>query len=286
MENFKFIIFFLLSFHISQAQRIPVEYFQKISISSSALNELKNLENKKDKSNYDILRIGELYAMNRQYHKSYESLESIFNQMKSNYDFLVLFGSVSGMISSEVSKSKSIKYIKNMKSSFESAALLKPKSIDLKNYLLELYIKLPWFLGRNNKQALRVINDLKKLSFIEGALAEGYYNLHKGNDKDALIIFLNSLNKINKCSSTELKITNNSNYKIAVLAYYLHDNYDKAFCFFENYLNNYVEGDYYPRSFAVHYLNKINDKNYIDKKIEEIIYNYDEFSRWLKSNQK
>ena len=57
------------------------------------------------------------------------------------------------MISSEVSKSKSIKYIKNMKSSFESAALLKPKSIDLKNYLLELYIKLPWFLGRNNKQA-------------------------------------------------------------------------------------------------------------------------------------
>ena len=265
MENFKFIIFFLLSFYISQAQRIPVEYFQKINISSSTLNELKNLENKKNKSNYDMLRIGELYAMNRQYHKSYENLEFIFNQMKSNYDFLVLFGSVSGMISSEVSK---------------------PKSIDLKNYLLELYIKLPWFLGRNNKQALRLVNDLKKLSFIEGALAEGYYNLHKGNDKDALIIFLNSLNKINKCSFTELKITNNSNYKIAVLAYYLHDNYDKAFCFFENYLNNYVEGDYYPRSFAIHYLNKINDKNYIDNKIEEIIYNYDEFSRWLKKIQK
>ena len=123
-----------------------------------------------------------------------------------------------------------------MKSSFESAALLKPKSIDLKNYLLELYIKLPWFLGRNNKQAMRLVNDLKKLSFIEGALAEGYYNLHKGNDKDALIIFLSSLNKINKCSFTDLKITNNSNYKIAVLAYYLHDNYDKAFCFFENYI--------------------------------------------------
>ena len=262
------------------------QYFQKINISSSTLNELKNLENKKNKSNYDMLRIGELYAMNRQYHKSYENLEFIFNQMKSNYDFLVLFGSVSGMISSEVSKSKSIKYIKNMKSSFESAALLKPKSIDLKNYLLELYIKLPWFLGRNNKQALRLVNDLKKLSFIEGALAEGYYNLHKGNDKDALIIFLSSLNKINKCSFTDLKITNNSNYKIAVLAYYLHDNYDKAFCFFENYLNNYVEGDYYPRSFAIHYLNKINDKNYIDNKIEEIIYNYDEFSRWLKKNQK
>ena len=286
MENFKFIIFFLFSFYISLAQRIPVEYFQKINISSSALIELKNLENKKNKSNYDMLRIGELYSMNRQYHKSYENLEPIYNQMKSNYDFLVLFGSVSGMISSEVSKSKSIKYIKNMKLSFESAALLKPKSIDLKNYLLELYIKLPWFLGRNNKQALRLINDLKKLSFMEGALAEGYYNLHRGNDKDALIIFLNSLNKLNKCSSTDLKITNNSNYKIAVLAYYLHDNRDKAFCFFENYLNNYVEGDYYPRSFAIHYLNKINDKNYIDKKIEEIIYNYDEFSRWLKKIQK
>ena len=66
MENFKFIIFFILSFCISQAQRIPVEYFQKISISSSAIIELKNLENKKNKSNYDILRIGELYAMNRQ----------------------------------------------------------------------------------------------------------------------------------------------------------------------------------------------------------------------------
>ena len=286
MENIKFIIFCLLSFYISFAQRIPVEYFQKINISPSALTELKYLENKKNKSNYDMLRIGELYAMNRQYYKSYENLESIFNLMKSNYDFLVLFGSVSGMISSEVSKSKSIKYIKNMKLSFESAAILKPKSIDLKNYLLELYIKLPWFLGRNNKQALRLINDLKKLSFMEGALAEGYYNLHKGKDKDALIIFLNSLNKINKCSSTDLNITNNSNYKIAVLSYYLHDNDDKAFCFFENYLNNYVQGDYYPRSFAIHYLNKINDKNYIDKKIEEIIYNYDEFSRWLKKNQK
>ena len=60
----------------------------------------------------------------------------------------------------------------------------------------------------------------------------------------------------------------------------------KLFVFLKNYLSNYVEGDYYPRSFAIHYLNKINDKNYIDKKIEEIIYNYDEFSRWLKKNQK
>ena len=59
-----------------------------------------------------------------------------------------------------------------MKLSFESASLLKPRSIDLKNHLLELYIKLPWFLGRNNKQSLRLINDLKKISFMESALAD------------------------------------------------------------------------------------------------------------------
>jgi tetratricopeptide (TPR) repeat protein len=110
--------------------------------------------------------------------KSWEDAIFYYKKLKelkpSEANYFYKYGGATGMRALEVNKFKALGMIDEIKESFEKAIELDSGHIDARWALIELYIKLPGFVGGSETKAIRYSNELLKLSEVDGYLSRGH----------------------------------------------------------------------------------------------------------------
>lgn len=278
------VLFFCVTF--SFGQRIPQALFDPAVVTVAQQTRIQELDTVSDKTKTEREELAGLFAITSSYEKSFTLLEALVLDYPDNFDNQFLLGGISGILASELPRTKSLPYVRTMKTAFENAAQLKPSSLETQMILLELYTGLPWILGGSNKKASEKLEVIKSLSVIEGFLSEGFFYRATKKNKKALVAYLNAVNEVQLCNSQPLELQQNSYYHLAVLAFYLQKDMTKAACLFSKFLEIHNAGAAYPKSFATHYLNKILYPENIDAEMEATLTEYDKLTAWIQNNFK
>lgn len=281
----KRIVFLFFCVSVAFGQRIPQSFFETVELTVEQKSRIQELNTVAEKSETQLKELAELYATTRVYEKSFEAFEKLAASHPDTFEYQYLLGGISGILASELPRMKSLPYVRTMKSAFEAAANLQPEALEVQLVLLELYTELPWVLGGNYKKAEERLAVIKSLGKIEGFLAEGYFYRTGKKNKEALVAYLNAINEISYCE-TEAILLNNSLYKLAVLAYYLQKDVTKASCLIRRYIANHSAGDAFPKAFARHYLQKIENPDQVDEDMEQVLQTHDKLTSWIQNNFK
>ncbi len=280
------LIFLLLFVVYSHGQRIPQSLFEPVVATAEQLVRIQELETKELRTFSEQKELSLLYASDADYQKAYDAMEPMADSLQMDFDFQYLYGGIAGILATELPRTRSLPYVRSMKSSFEQAASLRPDDLAVQIILLNLYAELPWVLGGSNKKAERQTERIKTISVIEGHLAKGYYNRTIKKNKEALVAYLEAVNLVKDCKMDFLGLTNNAFYHLAVLSFYLQKEVTKAHCFFSMYLDNYSSGDAYPKEFARYYMRKLSEPTATDEEMEEKLYQFDGLTAWIQNNFK
>ena len=278
------LIFVIFCVFFSYGQRIPIALFEPVVITSEQQSRIIALDSIDVKMPAEHEELALLYANTRAYEQSFDIYVSLAKDYPTNYDYQFLLGGIAGILASEVSRVKSLPYVRAMKTAFEQAARIAPDSLITQLVLLELYTELPWVLGGSDKKANRALSVIQSLSDIEGFLAAGYYYRTTKKNKEALVAYLNAVNEVDVCSTPE--VSNDAYYVMGVLSFYLQKDITKALCFFEHYVTHFSGGDRYPKSFARHYIDKLTTVIDVNHEMEENLLTYDPLTRWIQNNFK
>ena len=278
------LIFVILCVFFSYGQRIPIALFEPVVITSDQQSRIITLDSIDVKTLAEQEELALLYANTRTYEQSFDIFVSLAKDYPTNYDYQFLLGGIAGILASEVSRVKSLPYVRAMKTAFEQAARIAPDSLVTQLVLLELYTELPWVLGGSDKKANRALSAIQSLSDIEGFLAAGYYYRTTKKNKEALVAYLNAVNEVDVCSTP--KVSNDAYYVMGVLSFYLQKDIAKALCFFDHYVAHFNGGDRYPKSFARHYIAKLTSVIHVNEEMEEKLLTYDPLTRWIQNNFK
>jgi len=279
------IIFLFFCVTSSFGQRIPQALYNPVEVTSAQEKRIRALDTVNAKTQAQREELSQLFAATTAYEKSFELLEELAAEFPDNIDYQFLLGGVSGILASELPRTKSLPYVKAMKNAFEAAAQLDPTSLEVQVVLLELYTELPWILGGSNKRAEETLEIIKSLSVIEGFLATGYFYRYTNKNKEALVAYLNAINEVHICDYP-FELLQDSYYRLAVLAFYLQKDKAKARCLFSTFLDVHDNGASYPKSFATHYLNKISNPERVDTNMEAILVEHDKLTAWIQNNFK
>lgn len=285
MEVAQRLIYLLVVVASSYGQRIPQTLFEPIVVTEAQESRIYNLNTLTSKTQEQREELAKLYAETGAYLESFSLLETLAEETPASYEYQFLLGGISGILATNVSRVKSLPYVRTMKTAFETAVLINPDTLDLQLIMLELYTELPWILGGSNKKAEQSLKNIKSLSVIEGYLASGYFNQMNNKNKQALVSYLNAVNEVQGCSEF-INATNNAHYRLGVLAYYLQKDIPKAQCLFERYIENHSTGDSYPKSFAQYYLTLLINPALFEERMQEILVTYDLLTAWIQNNFK
>lgn len=121
---------------------------------------------------------------------NYEKLVEIAPNV-ANYHYK--YGGVLGMKALEINKLSALGLIGDIKASFQKAAELDPKHIEVRWALVEFYVQLPSIIGGSEKKALQYANELAALSPVDGHLAQGYIAEYNNRPADAEAHYKNSV---------------------------------------------------------------------------------------------
>lgn len=286
MASAKRIIFLLFCVTFSYGQRIPQALFEPVVVTVAQETRIQELDTISEKTQAEREELAVLFATTTSYEKSFALLETLVQEYPDNFEYQFLLGGISGILASELPRTKSLPYVRTMKDAFEQAALLNPASLETQMILLELYTGLPWVLGGSNKKASEKLEVIKSLSVIEGFLSEGYFYRATKKNKKALVAYLNAINEIQSCGSQPMELLQDSYYHLGVLSFYLQKDMNKAACLFSKFSNVHDAGSAYPKSFTSHYLNKISNPENIDPEMEVTLMEYDKLTAWIQNNFK
>lgn len=279
------IVFLFFCVSVAFGQRIPQSFFEPVEVTVIQQNRIQALDTIIEKSELQLKALAILYAETKAYEESFEILEKLVESHPEKFEYQYLLGGISGILASELPRTRSLPYVRSMKSAFEAASDLLPEAIEVQMVLLELYTELPWVLGGSYKKAEEKLTKIKSLAELEGFLAEGYFYRATKKNKKALVAYLNAINEVQHCE-TAATVQNNSLYALAVLAFYLQKDMTKASCLFTRYITNHSAGDAFPKSFARHYLQKIATPNQLNEDMEQALQTHDKLTSWIQNNFK
>jgi hypothetical protein len=277
-------IFFCVVY--SHGQRIPQALFERTEATLEQLLRIQELDTMPTRSVEQQLELSSLYATIADYQSAYDTMESMEDSLETDFEFQFTYGGIAGILATELSRTRSLPYVRTMKTCFERAAELNPTNLEVQVVLLKLYAELPWVLGGSNKKAEQKKEEIKGISTIEGYLAEGYLNRVDNKNKEALIAYLDAVNTVRSCETESFLVTNDAYYRLAVLSFFLQKEVPKATCFFVRYLENYQPGDAYPKQFARYYLKKLKHPEQLDAAMEDKLQEYDDLTAWIQNNFK
>ncbi|TVZ26973.1 hypothetical protein JM83_1980 [Gillisia sp. Hel_I_86] len=240
----------------------------KIGEANSLLTEQVN------KNNID-LKVFELLADIASFEKNWDTAILYYKKLvvshPKNAGFNLKYGGALGMKALSVSRFQAVVYIPDIKKHLVLAAEQDLSQIESRRALVELYVKLPGFLGGSEEKALIYANQLEDLCPVNAYLAKGFIVKENEDIEDALVYYKKAFKKYK--SSGEATDTNSLNYELGKVAaeFGVEPNY--GLDLLERYTKNYSYKDIYSMEWV--YLRKAqimaNLKNkrdalgYIDK---------------------
>jgi hypothetical protein len=149
-----------------------------------------------------------------------------------------------------------LRYVVQLRSSFEAAVLLQPNSLVARRALLNIYLGLPRLLGGSQTKAEQQLKAIQSINPLEGALAGAIYAMNK-NDKSA---FAQQAQMAFNDSKHQFAV-NDSRYELAMITSYFFGDFERAIQLLNDFLDNANPGDQYPPVFARYRLAELNNDN-------------------------
>jgi hypothetical protein len=138
-----------------------------------------------------------------------------------------------------------LRYVVQLRSSFEAAVRLQPNSLVARRALLNIYLGLPRLLGGSQTKAEQQLKAIQSINPLEGALAGAIYAMNK-NDKSA---FTQQAQMAYNDSKHQFAV-NDSRYELAMITSYFFGNSERAIQLLNDFLDNASPEDQYPPVFA------------------------------------
>lgn len=238
------------------SQRVPQRYFPKLIVSETQIKKLDSLEliRSKQPKNKEILKqLAQQYANHGRWIAAMEVYEILLPLAPDKVSLWTQYGGVAGIQSLEVSRAQSIPYVVPMRKAFEQVIKLQPNEYTARWVLMELYEKLPFFLGGSAKKAQAQQSEIEKGSNIEGLLSLAYLAQIRADFetvKQTQLQIVNALSNLS-CEQLEGRIKRNQSwYALGKILLNSPDHYELALCSFQRFLNLHTRAEGFPKAFA------------------------------------
>lgn len=188
-----FLLLFIPSFLMAQSSFEKAEQLFKQENFSSAKslfeNHLKSNPNHVKTREY----LGDIAGYAKDWDEAIDFYEDLKDEFPNSANFHFKYGGALGMKALEISKLRAVLYINDIKDSFETAAKLDPKHIEVRWALVEFYIQLPSIIGGSEKKAIGFANELLEISAVDGYLANGYIAEYNDRPNDAEAFYIKAI---------------------------------------------------------------------------------------------
>tara|TARA_R100001369_G_scaffold21881_7_gene39897 strand:- start:26932 stop:27813 length:882 start_codon:yes stop_codon:yes gene_type:complete len=249
-------LFLILVFSISTIYSQSVTEKANVYLKNNDLNRAKLLlqrqvsNNSSDLSSIELL--GDIYSFEKKWDEAMELYKILVQNDSENAAYNFKYGGAIGMKALSVSKLQAAVYIPDIKKYLEKAASLDRSQIESRRALVELYVKLPGFLGGSNEKAIFYADQLKKLSTVNAYLAKGFIVKENESVEEALFYYRNAF-KNYKTSSNSIA-SNSLNYELGKVAAELNLESDYGLKLLDTYVKKYSYKDIYSMEWV--YLRK------------------------------
>lgn len=179
-----------------------------------------------------------------------------------NAELYYRLGGVNGIRIDEISKFKALPYVHQMKTNFLKAHQLNPLHTPTLTALVQIYAKLPGFLGGSFEAAEQYAKLLFEISPIEGLLAYGFILESQDQPTEAGGKYLEAFERMSileVCQASELKKYfdnkgRNLSYQIASIGLAFNLSAEKSICALEYYLGQFDVYDNLPKEWVYYKL--------------------------------
>lgn len=267
MRSFSFfwILFFFSWISLAQ-EKTPFATYD-FSADQEYLKQLNFLKEKPSTKNHfnDIV----LWATA---HKDYETVISYYSKLidldQENPLLYFQLAGAYGIRIDEISKFNALPYVSAMKSNFLKAHELDPKHTPTLMALVQVYAKLPGFLGGSFEKAKYYSDLLYEISTAEGLIAQGFILESQGETLKAKEKFTKAFVELSFLEACNSKInelyfrdkSQNLSYQIGSIGLYLSIDIQKSICALNYYLNNFNEYDNLPKEWVSYKLSLLYEK--------------------------
>ncbi len=255
-----------------------VIYSQSVSdnaisyLEEGKIDEAKSLLIEQVNKNNTDLKILELLGDIASFEKNWDTAISYYKKLvvanPGKADFNLKYGGALGMKALSVSRLQAVVYIPDIKKYLALAAEQDRSQIESRRALVELYIKLPGFLGGSDEKALMYANQLKNLSPVNAYLAKGFIIKENEDLEDAMVYYKYAFKKYK--ATGEAAATNSLNYELGKVAAELDLESAYGLQLLDKYTKNYSYKDIYSMEWV--YLRKAQIMANLKNKREALQY--------------
>ena len=238
---------FLLWTTLLCAQRPPNELFPLTPLNQQQQIVFDELSNRSVStlSEAETFNLANIYLQDRRYPEALSLYDKLCERNPNRFEYQFRRGASAGFLLSGSPSFPSLRYVVQLRSSFEAAVLLQPNSLAVRRALLNIYLGLPGLLGGSQTKAEQQLNAIKSINPLEGALAGAIYAMNK-NDQSA---FTRHAQMAYDDSKHQL-VVNDSRYELAMITSYFFGDSERSIQLLNDFLDNASPGDQYPPVFA------------------------------------
>ena len=249
---------FLLWTMVLCAQRPPNELFPQTPLNQEQQMVLDKLSNRSVStlSETETFTLANIYLQDRRYSDALSFYDELCDRNPNRFAYQFGRGASAGFLLSGTPSFRSLRYVVQLRSSFEAAVRLQPNSLVVRRALLNIYLGLPRLLGGSQTKAEQQYKAIQSINPLEGALAGAIYAM---NNKDQSAFAQQAQMAYN--DSKYQIVVNDSRYELAMITSYFFGDSERAIQLLDDFLANAKPGDQYPPVFALYRLAELNNDN-------------------------
>ena len=196
-------------------------------------------------SETETFTLANIYLQDRRYSEALSFYNKLCERNPNRFAYQFGRGASAGFLLSGTPSLRSLRYVVQLRSSFEAAVRLQPNSLVTRRALLNIYLGLPRLLGGSQTKAEQQLKTIRSINPLEGALAGAIYAM---NNKDQSAFAQQAQMAYN--DSKHQFAVNDSRYELAMITSYFFGDFERAIQLLNDFLENASPGDQYPPVFA------------------------------------
>ena len=249
---------FLLWTVVLFAQRPPNELFPLTPLNQEQQMILHNFSDRSifSLTEAETFTLANIYLQDRRYSEALSYYDKLCERNPNRFAYQFGRGASAGFLLSGTPSFSSLRYVSQLRSSFEAAVRLKPNSLVARRALLNIYLGLPRLLGGSRTKAKQQLKAIQSINPLEGALAGAIYAMSNNNES----AFTQQVQMAYNDSKHQL-VVNDSRYELAMIASNFFGDTERSVRLLSDFLDNASPGDQYPPVFARYRLAELTSDN-------------------------